>query len=244
MNSNVNFEAAAGVLLFLGTSLLLLVLGVFTLQSLIVRRYGRMRWGICALLCVSGGYLGLMLLFSSKSEAKVLARGEEKYFCEIDCHLAYSVVDLKRAKTIGNPPHQATAGGNFYIITIRTRFDEHTISARRGNEPLTPNARVLTIFDESGRKYNLSDEGQKALAVAGDGGMPLTTPLRPGESYTTAFVFDVPAEVKQPTLLINEELLPTRFIIGHENSFRHGQTTFRLDPDASAPSLTVQLSHP
>lgn len=242
MNTNVNFEAALGVLLFLGTCLLLLLLAAFTAYGLIARNYARVQKGLLTLLVVLGVYFGLMLAFSLKSQEKVLARGEEKHFCEIDCHLAYSVTDLRQAKTIGNPPNQATAGGTFYIVTVRTRFDENTIGAHRGDGLLYPNPRELTVFDEQGRKYNQSAEGQRALELAGGGGTPLLTPLRPGETYTTALVFDVPAEVKNPTLLINEEMLPTRFIVGHENSFWHGRTKFSLDAQAVATPTAAQLS--
>ena len=37
------------------------------------------------------------LAFSAGSHETDLARGQEKYFCEIDCHLAYSVVDVNDA---------------------------------------------------------------------------------------------------------------------------------------------------
>ncbi|HEY0406037.1 MAG TPA: hypothetical protein VGC89_09940 [Pyrinomonadaceae bacterium] len=229
MNSNVNLEAAFGVLLFLGTCLALAALALFVAHGLVARKYGRMLKGSLALFVLLAVYLGLMLVFSLRSEERALARGAEKYFCEIDCHLAYSVVDLKQAKSIGNPPGQATAAGMFYIITVRTRFDENTISSGRGDAPLTPNPRVLTVFDGDRQKYNLSTEGQRALELSGGGGTPIMTPLRPGETYTTALVFDLPATVSNPSLLINEEWLPTRFIVGHENSFWHGQTRFRLD---------------
>src|SRR5205085_12696077 len=36
-------------------------------------------------------YVGLLYGFAWKSKDKTLARGVEKYFCELDCHLAYSV---------------------------------------------------------------------------------------------------------------------------------------------------------
>lgn len=39
--------------------------------------------------------------FSLSGAEKVLARGEEKYFREPDCHLAYSVVGVRRSKTPG-----------------------------------------------------------------------------------------------------------------------------------------------
>jgi hypothetical protein len=243
MNTNVNFEAALGVLLFLGTCLLMLALASFAAYGLIKRRYARARKNLAALACVLLVYLGLMLAFSFGSREKVLARGEEKYFCETDCHLAYSVVEVNETKTIGNPPNRATAGGMFYIVTIRTRFDENTIGPRRGDAPLTPNPRSLVIFDEQRRKYNQSTEGQRALELSGGAGTPITTPLRPGETYTTALVFDVPAQITNPTLLINEEMLPTRFIVGHENSFWHSQTKFRLDAQ-SVNSTAAQLSTP
>jgi hypothetical protein len=58
--------------------------------------------------------------------------------------------------------------------------------------------------------------------------MPLDTPLRPGESYTTELVFDLPTGARDARLLVNESDLPTRFIIGHENSPLHKKTEFKL----------------
>lgn len=104
------------------------------------------------------------------------------------------------------------------MVTIKTRFDETTIAPWRGSGLLYPNSRVLTLVDERGNKY----------APTSQSGTPLTTPLRPAESYTTEVVFDLPAEVKSPTLLINEGDWPTRLVIGHENSPLHGQTRFQL----------------
>lgn len=123
--------------------------------------------------------------------------------------------------------------------TIKTRFDETTISPKRGNGLLWPNGRNITVFDEQGRKYGLSEEGQRVLEISQDGGTPFTTPLRPGESYTTGLVFDLPPNIKNPTLLINEELLPTCFIIGHENSFLHKQTKFEIEPRAQQASTST-----
>jgi hypothetical protein len=56
----------------------------------------------------------------------------------------------------------------------------------------------------------------------------MTTPLRPSESYTTDVIFDLPAETRNPTLLINEGEWVTRFIVGHENSPFHHKTRFQL----------------
>jgi hypothetical protein len=48
----------------------------------------------------------------------------------------------------------------------------------------------------------------------------------------SSFVGELPEDASNPILLLNESILPTRFIIGHENSFLHGKTKFRLDPRA------------
>ena len=228
MNTNVNFAAPLGVLAFLGTGFVLLVAGLFLIYSLVVQKFGRAKIAIVAMAIAAGLYLGSLLIFSFASSENVLARGQEKHFCEIDCHLAYSITDSKQTKTIGNAPNQATANGAFTVVTIKTRFDETTIGPNRGNGQLYPNSRVLTVVDEQGRKYSPSPEGSKALELAGTAGTPIPTPLRPGESYTTTAAFDLPADVKNPTLLINEGALETRFIIGHENSLLHKKTRFQL----------------
>lgn len=228
MNTNVNFPAPLGVLSLLGACFVLLVLGLVAMHALVVRRYGRARMTLKLLAFVTAIYFGVVLAFSFASGERVLARGEEKHFCEIDCHLAYSVIDVRRAKTLGEGAAQATAGGEFLVVTLKTRFDETTISARRGDGELYPNPRTVTVYDADGHAYAPSEEGRHALAATGSGGVPIETPLRPGESYTTELVFDLPADARAERLLVNESDLPTRFIIGHENSLFHKKTEFKL----------------
>ena len=228
MYTNVNFSAPLGVLTFLGTGFVMFLAGVFLIYSLIVRKFGRVRLAVFAGLLIAGVYLAIVLVFSFASSEKVLARGEEKHFCEIDCHLAYSIADVRQTKTIGSAPNQATAGGLFTIVTVKTRFDETTISSRRGDALLTPNSRVVTVIDDQGRRYGPSAAGQNVLEQAGLSGKPLTTALRPGESYTTTVVFDLPADIRNPTLLMNEGEWVTHLIIGHENSPLHKKTRFKL----------------
>ena len=228
MNTNVNFAAPLGAMAFLGTGFVLVVIGLALIYSLVVRKFGLAKIVTIAMLVLAAVYLSAILIFSFASSEKVLARGQEKHFCEIDCHLAYSITDVRQMKTIGNAPNQATANGVFTVVTIKTRFDETTISSTRGNGQLHPNSRVLTLVDEQGRRYSPSPAGQKALESSGAAGTPITTPLRPGESYMTTVVFDLPADVKSPTLLINEGEWVTPFVIGHENSLLHKKTRFEL----------------
>ena len=226
MNTNVNLLAPIGVMAFLGAGFLLFVAALVLIQSLVVRRHGRAKFVLLAMLVIAVAYLAAILIFSFASHERVLARGQEKHFCEIDCHLAYSIVNTRQSKTLGNPA--ATAQGTYIIVTIKTRFDETTISTRRGDGLLYPNSRVLTLIDERGNKYSPSDGGQRALDTAQSSGKPLVTPLRPGESYTTDVVFDLPADAKASTLLINEGEWETHLVIGHENSPLHRQTRFQL----------------
>jgi hypothetical protein len=167
-----------------------------------------------------------MLIFSYASKDLVLARGQEKHFCELDCHIAYSVLDVQKTKTIGN--NQTTAEGMFYVVTLKSRFDETTISPTRGDGPLKPNSRIVTIVDTTGRTYCLSENGQRALATTNNAGTDLTTPLRPGQSYVTRLVFDLPQDIQNPTLLMQEGDWLTHFVIGHENSLLHKKTRFQL----------------
>ena len=228
MNTNVNLSALIGAVALLGTGFLFFVSALVLVQSLIVRKHGRAKFVVLVMLLIAGAYLAAILIFSLASHEKVLARGDEKHFCEIDCHLAYSVANTRQSKTLGNSPNQTTAQGVYTIVTIKTRFDETTISPRRGDGLLYPNSRSLTLVDDRGNKYSPSSEGQRALETTQSSGTPLTTPLRPGESYTTEVVFDLPADTKASSLLINEGETLTRLVIGHENSPLHHKTRFQL----------------
>ena len=219
MDTNVNLVAPVGALALLGTGFLILVAAIVLVQSLIVRKRRRARIVLIAIIVIAGAYLGAMVAFSLASHEKVLARGEEKHFCELDCHLAYSVANVQQTRTPGNASNQSTARGTYTVVTIKTRFDETTIAPWRGNGLLYPNSRSLTLFDEHGNRYGPSSQN----------GTPLTDPLRPGESYTTDVVFDLPPAVKAATLLINEGDWITHFVIGHENSPLHKKTSFRVD---------------
>ncbi len=228
MYTNVNLAAPIGVLLCLGTALVILCAVLLLVYSLIRKKPFLTKFSVLAVVIVAALYLSLLLIFSFASSEKALARGEEKHFCEIDCHLAYSILDSQITKTIGNVANQLTATGMFRVITIKTRFDEKTISSTRGDGQLFPNSRALVIVDADGKQYFPSTEAEHLLQSLNQAGMPFTTPLRPGENYQTTVVFDLPANVQNPTLLIHEGEPETRFVIGHENSLLHKKTKFQI----------------
>jgi len=156
-------------------------------------------------------YFGLLLGFSASSHDRALALGQEKYFCEIDCHLAYAVVDVKS---------EARGDSKNYEVTLRTRFDETTISPHRPKDaPLAPSPREVRVIDSLGRAYE----------PASMTGASLMTPLRPGDSYNTEMEFRIPKGASGLRLLIQTiPAWPDRVLIGDENSWLHKKTYFAL----------------
>ena len=211
--SNMNFPAPLAVIAFLAAAA-----GVFlALAAAAIAWFARKpKFARACLLTVSAGaafYVALLLGFSFASRPKILARNQEKYFCEIDCHLAYSLLDVKS---------EPAAGATHYLVTIRTRFDETTTSPSRPKDvPLTPNARTVLLIDADGHPF-------QPVATAGT---PLQTPLKPSDSYTTQLSFEVPPTIDPKSLrllITTTPAWPDRVVIGDENSLLHHKTYFAL----------------
>ena len=157
-------------------------------------------------------YAALFLITSLDSRTRLLAVGEEKHICEVDCHLAYSVAGFKTARNWEGK----TAQGLFYVVTVRVRFDSNTIAPWRPRDvPLAPNGRTVALLDARGRRFPASADA-------------LDRRLIPGEEYTTDFVFDLPADATDPRLELESGDWPTHLMIAHENAFLHGKVLFRL----------------
>jgi hypothetical protein len=236
MSASTPHFAPVVVLLFLGTVLLL---GI----GLLVLLYGALRrstffakLGAGAVAAIAAGYFLLLSGVSLASSEETLPPDGWKYFCEIDCHIAYSLLGAQTAGALGSEIEQTFAKGKFVLLRVKTWFDERTISSRRGNGPLRPNRRKVSLFDDTGRSYAPSAEGEAALARLGQSPPPLTEALRPGESYTTDLVFDVPKDARGLRLLIAEDDPETHFVIGHENSFWHKKIYFAVDAREKRPT--------
>jgi hypothetical protein len=222
------------VLGFLGTGFLLFLLALAAGISFFAGKRVLGKRLATGGIAVAGGYLALLLAFSFLSREETLKKGDRKYFCEIDCHLAYSLQEASQTRALGVPPHLVAARGVFHVATIKTWFDERTIASFRGNGPLTPNPRAVFVVDDSGRLYEPSLAGQKALEESHGLSTPLTRMLRPGASYTTTLVFDLPEGVRNPRLLVTDSgEIPERFLIGHEKSLFHKKIFFALRPESA-----------
>lgn len=228
MYTNVNLSAPLGALALLGSGLLFLITAFALIYALTTRKRRLARLALVALAVVGGAYAAALLGFSLASSEQVLARGNEKHFCEIDCHLAYSVTEVRDSKTLGEGEHQISAAGIFRLVTIKTRFDQETIGRNRGDSLLYPNSRLVSISDANGHEYLPVSAAHDLLEADHAAGTAMTIPLRPGESYSTTVVFDLPPNINNPTLFLREGETLTHFVIGHENSPLHKKVRFLL----------------
>jgi hypothetical protein len=217
------------VLLFLGSALAVMLAAAVFVYGL-VRHAPRVRlWAALGALGILGCYAALLLGASITSRDRVLSSGEKKYFCEIDCHLAYSIERVVTAKALGPPNRAATASGMFHVVSLKTWFDESTVSSHRAREiPLYPNPRQVYVVDQDGRRFNPSETGQRAVADLGWSSTLLTRPLKVGESYVTQLVFDLPADIREPRLYVGDSGPITSLLIGHEESPLHRKIWFRI----------------
>src|SRR5208337_2521864 len=104
------------VLAFLGTAFALVLCLLIVLIGALRKSRVLVLSGLGAALALVYGMVLLGLsLFSSEA---VLAQGEWKYFCEIDCHIAYAVAGVQVARSVGPEMQPVTASGKFVIVAL------------------------------------------------------------------------------------------------------------------------------
>jgi len=131
------------------------------------------------------------------------------------------------AATLGPEASPAVAKGIFVVVKLETWFDGNSISKFRGDGPLSPGPRRVFLVDDAGRRFEPWHGGKTAPV---EPGTPLTTGLRPGESYWTTFVFDVPNGNASYRLLIMTEADPvSKLVIDDENSLLHRKIYLGLE---------------
>jgi hypothetical protein len=182
------------------------------------------------------GYAALLFGVAVLSSTKTLPPGEWKDFCEADCHVAYAIESSEDAATLGPEAKPIAARGRFVVVRLKTWFDQNTIASLRGDAPLTPNPRAAKLVDERGCGY-LPVERAAAVGLPST---PLGEPLRPGESYLTTFVFDVPADRRNLKLLVADTDPVSSLLVDHENSPLHGKIYLSLGPTAAAGTAITQ----
>lgn len=128
----------------------------------------------------------------------------------------------------GTEVQPLTADGKFVVVQIKTWFDPFTISPHRGDGPLLPNKRKVALLDESGRMFQPSSQSAAVLAAEGLRRTPLNTELRPGETYSSYLVFEIPRESRGLGLLLTSADEVSRVLWGDESSPFHKKAYFAL----------------
>ena len=203
------------------TCLLIALAGI---QALRGQRPLARKIGLGALL-VPVGYGVVLLGLGFASHDRTLPPGRQKYFCEVDCHIAYSVISVATPATLAGT---APTVGRFVVVTLRVHFDRASIGPNRPDTPLAQSPRALSLVDAAGNAYPLSDAAMRALVAVHGEQKPLTLSLRPGESYLSEVAFDVPASASGLRLLIVEAEWPPRLLWGHETAPFHAKTYLAL----------------
>ena len=110
-------------------------------------------------------YITLLVGGGMLSRGRILPLNAEKYFCELDCHLAYSVTDVRESDSLGTAEDGLRPNGRFWLVTVRTWFDPNTISARRSlTEPTWPAPRKVALVSAEGVRYAPVEDVDAALS--------------------------------------------------------------------------------
>ena len=213
MNSNMTFPAPLSAMAFLGMVALLMLCTALAIGFAFAKKRAALKATAAFALTAMLVYCAALAVFSVASQRVVLAAGQEKYFCELDCHIAYSVV------AAGYQPDPQVAGDTRYVVELQTWFDPTTIGPHRGNGPLTPSPREVVLIDQAGHEYRPA-EWQ---------GPSLKTPLRPGDTYRTKLIFEVQGMAGHPFLWVHTKAdAPEWMMIGNEVSPLHRKVFFQL----------------
>lgn len=83
--------------------------------------------------------------------------------------------------------------------------------------------------DRSGRRYLPRPDATAALVRAGRASTPVTRSLKPGDSYRTLLVFDVPRNARELRLYVGNRPEEGAFLVGHEASPVAKKSWFAID---------------
>lgn len=202
------------IVLFLGTLILLLVIGV---SALCGRRRLALRL-LCLLSISLAAYFIVVIVVAVLAPQKVLTRSQCRCFDE----MCFTVKDVNITPVIGRGQQAAKAQGMFYLVTIEVSCYGH---GRAQSEAGVS----ASLVDATEHTYEVSPMGQRAYEAENTLNPPLTARVAPGESVSSVQVFDVHVEASEIALHIGHSG-PGLFILGDDESPLHKPTIIRLHP--------------
>lgn len=162
-----------------------------TLQYKVTMGY-KLLFRLGAVLIGAGLIAGLYFLIVSTQPEHVVAFGEP---IRQDDFL-YTVVGVTKSRTLGAGADRAAAHGLFYVASIDVKNEAMRVAYRW--DPA-----IVYVVDASGRKFEFSVDGQRAL----DAARPQSQMVDAGDSARFDVAFDLPAGVDKPALAFSNGIL-------------------------------------
>ncbi len=135
----------------------------------------------------------LTLYFSScSSDEKTIGLKQNIHHDDFE----YSVQDVEKTASIG----ETKANGIFYIIAFKVQNDAKRVDHKWKNN-------IAYIVDASGKEYENDNHLQKLLNARNPFGYKDSYITGAGVTESTVFVFDLPADVKEPCLKVRGDFL-------------------------------------
>ena len=149
------------------------------------------------LMIVAGAAVtGLYIAYVLTRPEKIIGLGEQIRHDDF----FYSVVDVKKQKSIGEGENLVASRGIFYIVTLKV--ENRAIRVDHEWDIL-----MTCVEDESGHKYRPFAEGQEAWDEIQGVKNAARHDTPHGASEMADIVFDLPADVKNPGLKIWKDVL-------------------------------------
>jgi hypothetical protein len=159
-------------------------------------------------------YAAALIGVSFASPGRTVALGEPQCFDE----WCIAVTGASRQPAIG----AIHARGEFCLVTLRV--SSRSRGRRQRERDVYP-----YLIDRTGRRIEVSPEGQEALRQEGMAGPGLTSFVDPGGSFEVRLAFDVPREANGLAFVkASRSWFPALLIIGDPASFLHRPTRVPL----------------
>jgi hypothetical protein len=198
--------------------LILMVLGsaaafITAVIAFVLRRW-KLAWRLSLIVVVAWAvYLGVGTVVAMRAPQHIMTLGEDRCFDE----MCFAVTGWNRRPS-------SNAGKSLYLVDVR-------ITNRSRGRAQRENGRKGVLIDRSGRIYEVSSEGMRAMSpVDGPSLAGLDAEVGPGQSVETRLVFELPTDVDYPGFALASDLAmnPARLVIGDEDHFLHRPTVVPL----------------